>query len=1019
MSKYLTWTNFDGTLFQRFCNMLLIHEISRHVVPFIAPGSDAGIDAMYEGDYEGLSGKWRFQAKFKSVATREAINKLRADIKSDIKKNLNEENILVFLTNVEIGPKQHEGLVKTANDALVEIGRPEVTFLLWDHAKLEGLIGSHGVVFQYFWGKEKRFLIPWTESFSSKIEAPSSDPSGFGGGYYGRDAELDSLWNWLHDEPEQSYLSILAPGGWGKTRLAIEFFKRLDEANSEWSAWMPSSRTALKPENLGEAVIGSDKLVILIDDADLFGEMEDLIKLLKTEDWKGRVKLLLTMRNSRLEYFYSGASPQFLLNRTTYLRKLGPNALYELCRELLNDSVEHEVIRKIVDASDGVPLIVRAMIAVANRGHLAIFQDKKLDFGKVVRKYLEEIYEHASSEAGLNSRLVQDTLSFSALFSPFTLNHGGKYFRSYLNIKEGELRKVMEAFLKSGIIQVVGSEMQPYKDKRQVNVLLYDDDKVEQRIQLVGEPDSFELQEMEILYIPIDQYAVKPDPFAEYLIADAFDDKEVVEDLLDRELWHGYGYMMVPNLWRAKAANDRMEQMALFAFEKFVRQLSKGIANEVRTYWDWLFRILKKMEWQFHKGNLTVAKLVFEKLQQSDDIRDSTRINGNYRMVSFREAFSREIKSLIESGLVEDRTRSEYLEIADFVFAEIKHDSWFRTLCGLDREQLAGKRDLKRQRDLLAWVIDGGIDRIEKHVREFYILPGQVYGWGGYHREKELSNSEQKIADEISALLSVLVQRLIDLYLEVGELESKRRLLISILMPILSNIDSKITQFTIRKGKEGNLSPYANRIIDFLEEVTDQENEFENRVMLAKILKDDTWGLEYIGRVDRVKDIYGNLILGSNLSERVFFFRLMQQRFGSEFQVVRQKVKELFGGVGDKQIAQALSFLWKHQHQIYKTKAQFMWGDLMNPISELESYDPESLLNHLLFLDQEAAIRFTGDLLNDLRYRKKNDVVAFQGFVGSLLNDPTPERLDAILQAYNIGPQDTVFENLDAFDLSV
>ena len=60
----ITWEQFDGQKFQRFCNELLLLEVSKHAHVFSAPGPDAGIDQLFLGDYHGKKGKWRFQDKF-------------------------------------------------------------------------------------------------------------------------------------------------------------------------------------------------------------------------------------------------------------------------------------------------------------------------------------------------------------------------------------------------------------------------------------------------------------------------------------------------------------------------------------------------------------------------------------------------------------------------------------------------------------------------------------------------------------------------------------------------------------------------------------------------------------------------------------------------------------------------------------------------------------------------------------------------------------------------------------------
>lgn len=62
--------------------------------------------------------------------------------------------------------------------------------------------------------------------------------------YTGRDADLDALHGWVGGGERLSVMLLHAPGGQGKTRLAIEFAR--EAVASGWRAWQAIGVTDLR-----------------------------------------------------------------------------------------------------------------------------------------------------------------------------------------------------------------------------------------------------------------------------------------------------------------------------------------------------------------------------------------------------------------------------------------------------------------------------------------------------------------------------------------------------------------------------------------------------------------------------------------------------------------------------------------------------------------------------------------------------------------------------------------------------
>lgn len=120
--RKLDWNNFDGTEFQKFCNSLLLFNVSKFAHVYSAPGSDGGVDQLYEGTHDSKTDKWRFQDKFHNSGKKSSdIAALKKDILSDIRDNYTNENFIVFITNVNLTVKKCNELVIDAETLLFSL----------------------------------------------------------------------------------------------------------------------------------------------------------------------------------------------------------------------------------------------------------------------------------------------------------------------------------------------------------------------------------------------------------------------------------------------------------------------------------------------------------------------------------------------------------------------------------------------------------------------------------------------------------------------------------------------------------------------------------------------------------------------------------------------------------------------------------------------------------------------------------------------------------------------------------
>ena len=163
MARY-DFNQLEPQSFTELCNALLQRVISERVTPGPLLGSDAGIDAWYEGpgkgDWADWDGAWIFQYKFHNVA-RQGVDKCRRAVRRGVKNELDKvfhkyhhrTDNYILITNVPYAATPGSAVrqwldnlkAKYATDGL---RRAE----LWDLDKLTSLLDVHRDLADHYFG---------------------------------------------------------------------------------------------------------------------------------------------------------------------------------------------------------------------------------------------------------------------------------------------------------------------------------------------------------------------------------------------------------------------------------------------------------------------------------------------------------------------------------------------------------------------------------------------------------------------------------------------------------------------------------------------------------------------------------------------------------------------------------------------------------------------------------------------------------------------------------------------------
>ena len=370
--------------FNRFCNLFLKKEVSSFVKIYDAPGRDGGIDADYTGTYKGRHGTWIFQYKFfdptmdKARARSQLISQMKGGKRK--KGELDKANALacnhyVLMTNT---------LLTAGNKDKIEEAKDEksYTFSLtcWDAEDLITMTDEFPYLLNSFRDPHLPVFLPWQDMFRDQI-AGKHQLLRYDYDTFGREDEIDQFQTFVRD-PDQRLLTVYGSGGIGKTKLAIEFAKIVEQEHTDYEPLFVQMAADSFEGALAD-IPPNRKYIFFVDDAhDFIDNLGGIKIVLNSPGYSGSKAVLITRKpfKASLEGSFRTALPD--------------NAVDEL--EILKLPLEKtkKLIRKYTYISDGslltglaqlgrdTPLVTVMVIHLFKRGEdlSDLTQDKLVEY---------------------------------------------------------------------------------------------------------------------------------------------------------------------------------------------------------------------------------------------------------------------------------------------------------------------------------------------------------------------------------------------------------------------------------------------------------------------------------------------------------------------------------------------------------------------------------------------------------------------------------------------------------------
>ncbi|MEZ4775902.1 MAG: hypothetical protein R3D00_22165 [Bacteroidia bacterium] len=599
MNQNLNWSLFDGDRFQRLCNALVIHDVSKHAKVFTAPGKDGGIDELYEGEYAGKDGKWRFQAKFHNTDKKTAFNTLKLDIKNDIEKNFQNEDHVIFLTNTDFLPQKIQELENLGKKVAKDSHDKEPNIEVWDGGKIEALLMGHPIIYRTFFGDRGAIIVPYREKFSEQLDPENKGPFNFHNPFAGRKDEIETLKSFLSND-KKSVISVVGSGGYGKTRLIVDFFRIIDREKPDWHCYAFLTQMGFDPSEFRRSLMGRNKFLILVDDAHAFSNLKDIVSIVRLPEFKGRIKIILTTRIPLFDKIMAEFSIHEELKEDLILGSLKQAEAYLACALLLGENdYKPSELAWLARRSGGVPLVITALCYTIKKSGSSskIFEDKDLNFGQAIEKYVDEVIIKIKKETGLKSKIIKKCIWLLSIISPFTLQNKGQFIGNFLELKTSRLKKLLKALVKSFLLDEIHQEGMMIYYERDPEILLLDDREVQ------GDNQTY-------WAVPNIYYSIQPDPFADQIINWFTDDEKLMEELLSTEGVSPYLKNVIQNLFETKEINPGNSEVALRVLKVYIERLKEEIGDADLYYWDELLSIGKNLAHILPQYSFTILDAV-------------------------------------------------------------------------------------------------------------------------------------------------------------------------------------------------------------------------------------------------------------------------------------------------------------------------------------------------------------------------------------------------------------------------
>ena len=400
--------------FDRFCNLFLKKEVSSFVKVYDAPGRDGGIDADYTGVYKERDGTWIFQYKFFDPTMDKG--RVRSQLISQMKGGKHKKGELdkadalqcdhyVLMTNILLTAGNKRKIEEIKNEK-----RYTFSLTCWDAEDLITMTDAFPYLLNSFRNPHLPVFLPWQDMFRDQI-AGKHQLLRYDYETFGREDEINQFQTFVQD-PDKRLLMIYGSGGIGKTKIAIEFAKSVEQGHTDYEPLFVQM-AGDSFENALADIPPNRKYIFFVDDAHDFIDHLGGIKILLNSPGYSESKAVLITRKpfkASLEGCFLPALPADTVDELE-IRKLSLEKTKEFIRTYTRIP-DGSLLAGLTRIGRDTPLIASMVIDSLNKGHDLrglTTKDKLVEL--TFESYLNDIFSKHLPRSDKRYRKLLDWLS--------------------------------------------------------------------------------------------------------------------------------------------------------------------------------------------------------------------------------------------------------------------------------------------------------------------------------------------------------------------------------------------------------------------------------------------------------------------------------------------------------------------------------------------------------------------------------------------------------------------------------
>ncbi len=454
--------------FERFCNLFLKKEVSSFVTVYGAEGPDKGIDAEYNGDYTDRngnkrSGRWIFQYKFsdptkdKNHARRSLITAMEGTKtkKGELEKaNDAKCEHYVLMTNTLLTPENISKIENAKNDKGYTF-----TLTCWDAENLITMLDEFPYILNSFREPHLPVFLSCEDMFRDQLKGDHRLLR-YDYDTFGRDNEIDQFSSFVEDT-DKRLLVMSGSGGIGKTKLAIEFAKTVEQEHHDYEPlFVQIAEDSF--ENALADIPPNRKYIFFVDDAhDYLDNLGGIRILLNSSGYDESKAVLITRKPFKASL--RGIFLSTLLDQTIgeiEVEKLS----FEKTKEFIQTHTriqDNAFLNELAKMGRDTPLIAVMVIYLYNKGVdlTSLTEDEFVEHA--FETYLDDIFSKHLPKADKKHR---DLLNWLSGIAPIDVENEqiSEKLSELLEVKLYEINQYRDTLKNYGLLVQYGRKQRVF-----------------------------------------------------------------------------------------------------------------------------------------------------------------------------------------------------------------------------------------------------------------------------------------------------------------------------------------------------------------------------------------------------------------------------------------------------------------------------------------------------------------------------------------------------------------------------